>query len=87
MIAPDMTIVSDEGKPFVVLMEDEIQVNLLELTNGITKTLVDTDVPVGSYNLIRVYVKGVNIVLNDGTSYDFGCSKRVAIRNQNIYQA
>ena len=63
-------IETDKGKPFVVLMENEVDVNLLELTNGVTKTLVDTDVPVGSYDLIRVYVRGINVVLTDGTTYN-----------------
>ena len=66
----DTNIETDKGKPFVVLMENEVQVNLLELTNGVTKTLVDTDVPVGTYDLIRVYVKGINVVLTNGLSYD-----------------
>jgi hypothetical protein len=60
----------EEGSPFIVLMEEEILVNLLELTNGVTETLLNTDVPVGTYDLIRVYVKGVNVVLEDGTTYD-----------------
>ncbi len=55
---------------FVVLMEYEIQVNLLNLTNGVTETLVDTEVPVGMYDLVRLYVKGINVVLTDGTTYD-----------------
>ncbi|HUH47301.1 MAG TPA: DUF4382 domain-containing protein [Arenibacter sp.] len=58
------------GSPFIVLMEQEIDVNLLDLTNGITETLVDTEVPVGTYDLVRVYVKGINVVLVDGTTYD-----------------
>ncbi len=66
----DTMVETDQGKPFVVLMENEVQVNLLELTNGVTKTLVDTDVPVGTYDLIRVYVKGINIVLTNGITYD-----------------
>ncbi len=66
----DVTVETENGKPFVVLMENEVDVNLLELTNGVTKTLVDTDVPVGSYDLIRVYVKGINVVLTDGTTYN-----------------
>lgn len=65
-----VTVETDKGKPFVVLMENEVDVNLLELTNGVTTTLVDTDVPVGSYDLIRVYVKGINVVLKDGTTYN-----------------
>ncbi len=64
------TVAVDQGKPFIVLMEEELDVNLLELTNGVTKTLADIDVPVGSYDLIRVYVRGINIVLKDGTIYD-----------------
>ncbi len=66
----DVTVETDKGKPFIVLMENEVQVNLLELTNGVTKTLVDIDVPVGSYDLIRVYVKGINVVLTDGTTFN-----------------
>ncbi len=64
----EMTV--EKGSPFVVLMEQEIQVNLLNLTNGITKTMVETEVPVGTYDLVRVYVKGISVVLKDGTTYD-----------------
>ncbi len=70
MDSEDMTLEASDDKRFTVLMEDEIQVNLLELTNGVTQTMVDVDVPVGSYDLIRVYVKGINVLLKDGTSYD-----------------
>ncbi|WP_318308710.1 DUF4382 domain-containing protein [Flagellimonas crocea] len=56
--------------PYVPLMEEEIDVNLLELTNGITQQLAEIEVPAGSYDLVRVYVKGVNVVLTDGTVYD-----------------
>jgi hypothetical protein len=62
--------VEENNAPYLVLMEDEIEVNLLDLTNGITQTLVDTKVPSGSYDLFRIYVRGVNIVLTDGTVYD-----------------
>jgi len=60
----------NDNSPFVTLMEEEIEVNLLELINGNTETLVNTDVPVGTYDLIRVYVKGVSIVLTDGATFD-----------------
>lgn len=61
---------SDTEATFTVLMEQEIEVNLLDLTNGITETLVDTEVPVGTYDLVRVYVRGINVVLTDGTTYN-----------------
>ena len=60
----------ENDAPYLLLMEEDMEVNLLDLTNGITATLVDTEVPAGSYDLFRVYVKGVNIVLTDGTVYD-----------------
>ncbi|MEB8329096.1 DUF4382 domain-containing protein [Flavobacteriaceae bacterium KMM 6897] len=62
--------VDENNAPYLVLSEEEIEVNLLDLTNGITKTMVDTEVPTGSYDLFRIYVRGVNIVLTDGTVYD-----------------
>ncbi|CAG2532659.1 Carboxypeptidase regulatory-like domain-containing protein [Maribacter dokdonensis] len=64
------TVEIDGDKPFIVLMEDEVQVNLLELTNGVTKNLADINIPIGTYDLIRVYVEGINVVLKDGTTYD-----------------
>lgn len=60
----------DEGSGFVTLMEEEVPVNLLDLTNGVTQELVDVDIPVGTYDLIRVHVQGVNVVLTDGRTFD-----------------
>lgn len=61
----------DEGSPFVLLMESEIEVNLLDLTNGTTAMLADIEVPVGTYDLVRVYMKGINVLLTDGRTFDF----------------
>ncbi|WP_223826575.1 DUF4382 domain-containing protein [Flagellimonas sp. S3867] len=61
---------SDDDSPFITLMEEEIEVNLLDLTNGVTEQLADLDVPAGTYDLLRVYVKGVNVVLTDGRTFD-----------------
>lgn len=60
----------EDGYPFITLMEEEIPVNLLDLTNGVTEQLADLEVPAGTYDLIRVYVKGVNVVLTDGRTFD-----------------
>jgi len=60
----------DGASPYQVLMEEEMPLNLLQLSNGITAKLAETDVPAGSYDLVRVYVKGINIELTDGTTYD-----------------
>ncbi|MFD2587014.1 DUF4382 domain-containing protein [Croceitalea marina] len=60
----------NDDSSFVVLMEDEIDTNLLELTNGVTEQLANVEVPVGTYDLFRVYVRGVNVVLTDGRTFD-----------------
>ncbi len=61
-----------DGSSYIVLMEEEINVNLLDLTNGVTETLVDMEVPVGTYDQLRIYAKGINVVMNDeeNTTYD-----------------
>ena len=66
----DSSMEIEEKSSFLVLMEEEMEVNLLDLTNGVTKNLADLDVPVGTYDLVRVYVKGVNVVLTDGSTFD-----------------
>lgn len=55
---------------FITLMEDDIPLNLLDLVGGVTEQLVSAEIPAGCYDLIRVYVKGVNVVMQDGTQYD-----------------
>ena len=60
----------ENGSPFVLLMEEEIDVNLLDLTDGTTEMLANLDVPAGTYDLVRVYVRGVNVVLTDERVFD-----------------
>lgn len=61
---------NEEEDSFVTLMEEEVRVNLLELTNGITKQLADVEVPAGRYKEIRVFVKDAEIILTDGSTFD-----------------
>lgn len=60
----------EEGKPFVTLTEEELSFNLLDLTNGLTANIVDVEVPAGSYNLFRLYVKSASIKLKDGRTFN-----------------
>ncbi len=59
-----------DGNPFIILSEDEMSFNLLDLTNGVTASLVNMEVPVGTYDLIRLYVSEASVELNDGTTFD-----------------
>ena len=60
----------DESAKFITLMETEFDINLLDLTNGVTVKLAELEVPEGAYDLLRIYVKGVNVVLTDGSSFE-----------------
>lgn len=59
-----------DGSPFLIISEEEQNFNLLDLSNGVTDSLVEIDIPVGSYDLIRLYVDAASVVLKDGTEYD-----------------
>jgi hypothetical protein len=59
-----------EDNPFLVLSEEEFTYNLLELQNGVTADLVEIEVPIGDYNLVRLYVDSAGIELKDQTEYD-----------------
>lgn len=61
----------DSNSSFIVLMDEEVTVNLLDLTNGVTETLVDMDIPAGVYDLFRVYVRDASIVLDDENNTTF----------------
>ena len=56
--------------PFVLLYNNPMSFNLLELSNGVTDSLVDMDIDEGSYDLIRLYVSEASILLKDSTLYD-----------------
>lgn len=51
---------SGEGKVF----------DLLDLQNGVTAELMNLEIPIGTYDLIRMHIVASEVVLKDGTSYD-----------------
>ena len=63
----------DSKGGFITLMEDVVgPVNLLTLIDGASEKLADAEIPAGSYDLIRVYVRDAQVVMNDeeGTTYE-----------------
>ena len=59
-----------DGNPFITLMEEDVRVNLLTLVNGVSEEIADLEVPAGTYDLVRVYVKDTELVLQNGETYD-----------------
>ncbi|MEE4115365.1 MAG: DUF4382 domain-containing protein [Marinilabiliaceae bacterium] len=60
----------DEGYPFITLLEDTLEFNLLDLRNGVTAELAEMEVPAGDYDLIRLYVESAGITVKDHGSYE-----------------
>lgn len=54
-----------DGCPFVTLSDDTMTIDLIDLRNGVTKTLLDLDIPAGKYDMIRLYVDEAGLKLRD----------------------
>ncbi|HCM59677.1 MAG TPA: hypothetical protein DIS74_04765 [Bacteroidales bacterium] len=54
-----------DGSPFITLSEDTINIDLIDLRNGVTETLLDLEIPTGSYNMVRLYVDEAGLKLKD----------------------
>jgi len=59
----------DEESPFITLFEGSESFNLLELRNGVMATFLDLEIPVGNYNLIRIYVENARIAVKGYDTY------------------
>jgi len=44
----------NDGNPFIIVSEDTTTCNLINLRNGITEDLPKIEIPVGTYNLVRL---------------------------------
>lgn len=60
----------EDADSFIVISEVEMQIDLLELTNGITEQIATLDLEAGSYNEMRLHVVDATVVLANGTEYD-----------------
>ena len=62
---------ADAEGGFITIYDDEpIELNLLELHNGITAELVTADVPAATYRQIRLHVESAVLRLVNGNVYD-----------------
>ncbi len=59
-----------EGSPFVLVeLEEPATFNLLELRNGLTEIMAETELPVGSYAEVRLHVIDAGILLKDERAF------------------
>lgn len=59
-----------EDDSFVVLSNQEMQVDLLELTNGVTEEIASSDLEAGNYDMIRLHIVDATVELKDGSTFD-----------------
>ncbi len=66
---PQLEEDSESGR-FVTLFEGEQTIDVTKLTNGMTQSMGITEVPVGTYDQVRLYVTDASVELSDGSSYE-----------------
>ena len=54
-----------DGNPFITLSEDTVTLDLIDLRNGVTETLLDMEIPTGTYDMVRLYVDEAGLKLKD----------------------
>jgi hypothetical protein len=59
----------EEGYPFITVVDDTVEYDLLDLRNGVMAELLDLEVPAGEYNLIRLYVDLASIKIKEWETY------------------
>jgi hypothetical protein len=60
----------DTGNPYLSVMEGEKKFNLVNLRNGVTEELALVEIPAGTYDLVRMYMRDGTIELQGGGIYD-----------------
>jgi hypothetical protein len=60
-----------DGSPYIVVMDEPKEFNLMDLQNGVTEELALVEIPAGNYDLVRMYMQGGTIELKDGGTHDF----------------
>ncbi len=62
--------VNADDDSFIVLSNQEMQIDLLVLTNGITEEIASSDLEAGHYDMIRLHVVDATVELKDGSTFD-----------------
>jgi hypothetical protein len=55
----------------ISIMNTPMTYNLLELINGITATMANSEIPVGNYDLMRLYISSTEMVMTNGDLYTY----------------
>tara|TARA_R110001583_G_scaffold7533_4_gene37203 strand:+ start:3325 stop:4194 length:870 start_codon:yes stop_codon:yes gene_type:complete len=59
----------------ITIMNAPMKFNLLELVNGITTTMANAEMPVGNYDLMRLYISSTEMVMKNGDSFTYNMNR------------
>jgi hypothetical protein len=62
--------ICDSLYPYIDVLSDTINVDLVDLRNGLVQKLADLQVPQGGYDLVRIYVDEAGLKVKDGDNFD-----------------
>ena len=60
----------EDDSAFITIYEDTACFDLMELRNGVTAELLRVELPVGDYDLVRLYISSADLTLVDGRTFD-----------------
>jgi hypothetical protein len=67
----EIRIKNEENQnPYLVIFERDTIISFIDLRNGITTDLPEVDVPVGTFDLVRVHIDSAIVGLTDGQIFD-----------------
>jgi Domain of unknown function (DUF4382)/Carboxypeptidase regulatory-like domain len=55
---------------FIDLTVEPMEINLLDLSNGVTEQLASVELEAGSYDMIRMHVTDSKVILTDGSEFE-----------------
>lgn len=66
---------SHDANSFMILTDTPMKYNLLELVNGITSTMANTEIPAGNYDLMRLYISSAEMKMVNGDSFTYNMNQ------------
>lgn len=66
---------STDVNSMMTIMNTPMKYNLLELVNGLTATMANAEIPVGNYNLMRLYISSTEMKMLNGTSFTYNMNQ------------
>lgn len=65
----EIRLKDNEENPFKVIFEQDTLISFIDLRNGVTADMPEVDLPVGTYDLVRIYIDSASVGLSDESFY------------------